>query len=130
MKNNEVIEKMAVLGCRRNPQAHTVNECINCEFKHGMCDVYRVAKLIFENFVVLSQEEFDEDYVTKQDRDYWKNKTEILGNKLKQARNEKAKEFYQSFINELMRGCGDDKEFWAVKLINKKAKQFGVEVEE
>lgn len=95
-----------------------------------MCDVYRVAKLIFENFVVLSQEEFDEDYVTKQDRDYWKNKTEILGNKLKQARNEKAKEFYQSFINELMRGCGDDKEFWAVKLINKKAKQFGVEVEE
>ena len=42
---------------------------------------------------------------------------------------ETAREFYLSFIDELMRGCGDDKEFWVVKLINEKVKQFGVEVE-
>lgn len=33
-------------------------------------------------------------------------------------------EFYDSFIDELMRGCGDDKDFWVVKLINGKLKKF------
>ena len=42
---------------------------------------------------------------------------------------EAVREFYLSFIDELMRGCGDDKEFWVVKLINEKAKERGVEVD-
>ena len=58
-KQIEEICKMAVMGCRRNPQAHTVEECIECDFKHGMCDVYRVAKKISENFVVLTKEEYE-----------------------------------------------------------------------
>lgn len=37
------------------------------------------------------------------------------------------KQFYLSFIDDLMRGCGDDKEFWVVQLINKKMKEFGFE---
>lgn len=47
-----------------------------------------------------------------------------------QSNKRMAEKFYQSFIDELMRGCGDDKEFWVVKLINKKAKQLGVEIKE
>lgn len=47
-----------------------------------------------------------------------------------ETRKEVIKEFYQSFIDELMRGCGDDKEFWVVKLINEKLKQFCVDLED
>ena len=72
--NNNIYEssiiekcKMAVLGCRRNPQAHEVEECIKCEFKNGMCDVYRVAEKIYEqnyrkvpkDSVVISSEEYE-----------------------------------------------------------------------
>ena len=36
---------LAVLGCRRNPQAHTTQECLECVFKNGMCDIYRLAEI-------------------------------------------------------------------------------------
>ena len=51
-------------------------------------------------------------------------------NGYKTGSQEAIESFYLSFIDELMRGCGDDKEFWVVKLINEKAKRFGVEVDE
>ena len=47
-----------------------------------------------------------------------------------EIKKETVEKFYLSFIDEIMRGCGDDKDFWVVKLINKKAKQFGVEIKE
>lgn len=31
----EQIEEMAVIGCVRNPQAHTAEECAKCDFKQG-----------------------------------------------------------------------------------------------
>lgn len=95
MNEKEVIEEIAkaicgacndgIATCKKKPCSLAIEEA-TAVFNLG----YRK---IPEGSVVLSMEEFDEDYVTKQDRDYWKNKTEILGNKLKQARKETAKEF-------------------------------------
>ncbi|MBR5273589.1 MAG: hypothetical protein IKU25_09425 [Clostridia bacterium] len=48
-KKEEAIARMAVLGCHRNPQAHTVEECCKCDFKRGMCDAYRMAENLYEN---------------------------------------------------------------------------------
>ena len=76
-----------------------------------------------EGSVVLSMEEFDEDYVTKQDLDYWKYKAEILGNKLKQARNETAREILKWLVDTGMINIAPD----TTKMYFKE--QFGVEVE-
>ena len=35
MTKQEQIEEMAVIGCVRNPQAHTAEECAKCDFKQG-----------------------------------------------------------------------------------------------
>lgn len=43
----EQIEKMAVIGCVRNPQAHTAEECSKCDFKQGMCNAYRHAEALY-----------------------------------------------------------------------------------
>ena len=40
------------------------------------------------------------------------------------------RDFCLTFMDELMRGCGDDKEFWVVKLINQAAKVYGVNLED
>jgi hypothetical protein len=45
-KENQICE-MAVMGCRKNPQAHTTEECIECGFKNGMCDIYRLAEMLY-----------------------------------------------------------------------------------
>ena len=42
------ISEMAVKRCTRNPKAHTTEECFNCEFKNGMCDSYKLAKILYE----------------------------------------------------------------------------------
>lgn len=42
------IASLAVLGCTRNPQAHSTEECLQCEFKHGMCNAYKHIKTIFD----------------------------------------------------------------------------------
>lgn len=42
------IAEMAVKCCTRNPKAHTAEECFNCEFKNGMCDSYKLAKILHE----------------------------------------------------------------------------------
>ena len=43
----EQIEKMAVIGCVRNPQAHTAEECAKCDFKQGQCNAYRHAEALY-----------------------------------------------------------------------------------
>ena len=47
MTRQEQIEEMAVLGCVRNPQAHTAEECANCDFKQGQCNAYRHAEKLY-----------------------------------------------------------------------------------
>lgn len=51
MMNKENEEKevaeMAVLGCKKNPQAHTIEECYNCIFKDGGCDSYSHAEILY-----------------------------------------------------------------------------------
>lgn len=44
----EQIEEMAVIGCVRNPQAHTAEECAKCDFKEGQCNAYRHAEALYE----------------------------------------------------------------------------------
>lgn len=41
------IEEMAVIGCVRNPQAYTAEECTKCGFKQGMCNAYRHAEALY-----------------------------------------------------------------------------------
>ena len=43
----EQIEEMAVIGCVRNPQAHTAEECAKCDFKQGQCNAYRHAEKLY-----------------------------------------------------------------------------------
>ena len=41
----ELIAEMAVIGCVRNPQAHTMRECFECGGKYGSsCNAYRHAE--------------------------------------------------------------------------------------
>ena len=47
MTKQEQIEEMAVLGCVRNPQAHTAEECAKCDFKQGQCNAYRHAEKLY-----------------------------------------------------------------------------------
>ena len=69
MTEQRQIEEMAVIGCVRNPQAHTAEECAKCEFKEGQCNAYRHAKALYdtghrkvpENAVILTLEERDKE---------------------------------------------------------------------
>ena len=47
MTKQEQIEEMAVIGCVRNPQAHTAEECAKCDFKQGQCNAYRHAEELY-----------------------------------------------------------------------------------
>ena len=44
----EQIDEMAVIGCVRNPQAHTAEECAKCDFKQGQCNAYRHAEKLYD----------------------------------------------------------------------------------
>lgn len=67
--NKKEIEEMAVIGCVRNPQAHTAEECAKCDFKQGQCNAYRHAEALYnagyrkvpENAVIIPAEERDEE---------------------------------------------------------------------
>ena len=43
----EQIDEMAVIGCVRNPQAHTAEECAKCDCKQGKCNAYRHAEKLY-----------------------------------------------------------------------------------
>lgn len=67
MTKQEQIDEMAVIGCVRNPQAHTAEECAKCDFKQGQCNAYRHAEALYgagyrkvdKDSVVLSREEYE-----------------------------------------------------------------------
>ena len=48
MTEQEQIAEMAVIGCVRNPQAHTAEECAKCDFKQGQCNAYRHAEKLYD----------------------------------------------------------------------------------
>lgn len=48
MTRQEQIDEMAVIGCVRNPQAHTAEECAKCDFKQGQCNAYRHAEALYD----------------------------------------------------------------------------------
>ena len=48
MTKQEQIEEMAVIGCVRNPRAHTAEECAKCDFKQGQCNAYRHAEKLYD----------------------------------------------------------------------------------
>ena len=48
MTRQEQIEEMAVIGCVRNPQAHTAEECAKCDFKQGQCNAYRHSEKLYD----------------------------------------------------------------------------------
>ena len=48
MTEQEQIAEMAVIGCVRNPQAHTTEECLKCEFSDGCCNAYRHAEALYK----------------------------------------------------------------------------------
>ena len=47
MDRNEIIAKMAVIGCLRTPQAQVAEECLKCEFQNS-CNSYRHAQLLYD----------------------------------------------------------------------------------
>ena len=47
MNREEQIAEMAVIGCVRNPQAHTAEECAKCDFKQEQCNAYRHAEALY-----------------------------------------------------------------------------------
>lgn len=69
MTKQEQIDEMAVIGCVRNPQAHTAEECAKCDFKQGQCNAYRHAEKLYNagylkvpnGAVVLTPEERDDE---------------------------------------------------------------------
>jgi hypothetical protein len=137
MTDKERIEEMARDLC--DNEEISCDDCLEAYEKYFLkskitnkadhCEDIRLATKIYnagyrkipEGSVVLSMEEFDEDYVTKQDCDYWKYKAEILGNKLKQARKETARAFVEFLTTNAVFSNDDVNEF---------AKQFGVEIKE
>lgn len=48
MTKQEQVEEMAVIGCVRNPQAYTAEECAKCDFKQGQCNAYRHAEALYD----------------------------------------------------------------------------------
>ena len=68
MEEEQMICEMAVMRCRRNPQAKTAKECFECDFKNGMCDAYGLAEQLHnvnyrqipKGAVVLTREEYAE----------------------------------------------------------------------
>ena len=44
--------------------------------------------------------------------------------------NETAQEIWDDCIDRIMRGCGDDKEFWVIEVLVKTFKKYGVGFEE
>lgn len=122
MKNKEQqIEEMAVIGCVRNPQAHTAEECAKCDFKQGQCNSYRHAEALYnagyrkvpDGAVILTPEERDEEMKEI-------NKTLAERDELK-AENERLKEVIAD-QNELCWNCKKSVKEFAEKL---KAKYDG-----
>ena len=53
----------------------------------------------------------------------------LIAKGVEQAVKDTAKEIWEDCIDEIMRGCGDDKEFWVMKILIETFKKYGVGVE-
>ena len=86
-------------------------------FKTFMCPKKYILQAIgiHENAVVLTDEEYER----------WQGQTLNI----KKVRKETANEIWDDCINKIMRGCGDDKEFWVIEILIDTFKKYGVEVE-
>ena len=133
---NKQVEEMAVIGCVRNPQAHTAEECAKCDFKNGQCNAYRHAEALYnagyrkipKDSVVLSREE-QERILTATEKRIKELKRQIL-----QARKETAEKIFTELLKEKQLidfGCGDGTyEYIDAEDLKDLAKQFGVEIKE
>lgn len=72
MTKQEQIKEMAVIGCVRNPQAHTAEECAKCDFKQGQCNAYRHAEKLY-NAGYRKAEEVRKETAEKIFGDLWNN---------------------------------------------------------
>lgn len=124
----EQIAEMAVIGCVRNPQAHTTEECLRCDFKQGQCNAYRHAEKLYnagyrklpEGAVVLTKEECDNKVILNEDHF-----ERALNYEREKARKGTAKEILNR-INEYNLDYN-----WDLKEEFKKlCKDYGVEVED
>ncbi|MBO5425291.1 MAG: hypothetical protein J6A25_07240 [Lachnospiraceae bacterium] len=64
VNNSEVdfkIAEMAVYGCKKNPQAYSVSECLNCALNCGLCDAYRHAAILKVNGAQMNPSQYDHD---------------------------------------------------------------------
>ena len=133
---NKEIEEMAVIGCVRNPQAHTAEECAKCDFKNGQCNSYRHAEALYnagyrkipKDSVVLSREE-QERISTATEKRIKELKRQIL-----QARKETAEKILNElldFVNGWFEGV-ENNDFGVEfnRILKNFAKQYGVEIKE
>lgn len=90
-KRDKAIAKMAVVGCVRNPQAHTSEECEVCGFKEGMCNAYRHATKLYDAGYrkVDKDGTFHIDISEELTKDFFQNE-------IKEARKETIKEFVET----------------------------------
>ena len=114
MTKQEQIEEIAVIGCVRNPQAHTAEECSKCVFKQGMCSAYRHAEaLVQAGYGDVSE---------------YKSEREMLGSQikvLKQRLNDKYIEIdnlNRDYRNDFERLKSQQREIDALKAENKQLK--------
>lgn len=125
--NKKEIEEMAVIGCVRNPQAHTAEECAKCDFKQGQCNSYRHAEALYnagyrkvpDGAVILTPEERDEEMKEI-------NKTLAERDELK-AENERLKEVIAD-QNELCWNCKKSIKEFAEKLKKRTILYNGINV--
>lgn len=129
MTKQEQIAETAILGCVRNPKAHTAEECAKCDFKHGMCNAYRHVEALYnavygklpEDSVILSREEFskaltDNFNMGKKEAQFYSERVVIPI-----TRKETAEKFLQLAYDRCL-----EKSF--IKKVEELAKQFGVEI--
>ena len=133
---NKQVEEMAVIGCVRNPQAHTAEECAKCDFKNGQCNSYRQAEALYnagyrkipKDSVVLLREE-QEKILTATEKRIKELKRQIL-----QARKETAEKILNElldFVNGWFEGVENNDFCVELNRISKDlAKQYGVEIKE
>ena len=133
---NEIAE-LAVLGCKRNPQAHTTQECMNCEFHPHSCNQWQHAEKainagyqkIQEDSIVLSKEEYD-DLKRRPSTREW---VDTCRGRMEQASKETTKEIFNKIKNKVLSENTDDGygyesiDMWDIEDI---FKEYGVEVEE
>lgn len=128
MTKQEQIAEMAVLGCVRNPQAHTAEECAKCDFKHGMCNAYRHAEALYnagyrklpEDSVVLSREEYEKLKMLEECHITCEDMLEFV----EKARKETAEEILNAVV-----GAIDNGTFFRKNFIFMMNKVYGVEVQ-